>query len=185
MIALHSGLAFGGPTHSTDEKPIREISGSQPKAPCPAIEPRLSPYSTSLGRWSGGSFSHRSWIASIVSLPEAIDFSLSPRNEIQLGRKEYCDPTIAVSPLYIISSARAATGLIQPVPVVGTITHSLRSKAAAPSSSLSSTAIRLSSVSAVFRPTYTRIGSLAALPVSRVSSSASGPLATKLRPSNP
>ena len=51
----------------------------------------------------------------------------------------------AVSPLYIISSDRAATGLIQPVPVVGTITSSLRSKAPVRSSSLSSTAIRLSS----------------------------------------
>ncbi len=38
-------------------------------------------------------------------------------------------PTIAVSPLYIVSSARAATGLTQPVPVVGTMTSSLRSKA--------------------------------------------------------
>ncbi len=94
-------------------------------------------------------------------------------------------PTIAVSPLYIISSARAATGLIHPVPVVGTITSTLRSKAPVRSSSLSSTAIRLSSVSAVCRPAYTRIGSLAGLPLSRVSSSASGPVATKLRPWNP
>src|SRR6478736_6201600 len=107
MMPLQIGLAFGGPTHSTDENPIREMSGSQPNAPCPAIEPRLSPYSTSLGRWFAGSCAHRSWMASIIIRPERIDFPLSPRNEIQLGRKEYCDPTRAVSPLYIISSARA------------------------------------------------------------------------------
>ena len=47
-----------------------------------------------------------------------------------------------MSPLYIISSDRAATGLIHPVPVVGMITSSLRSKAPVRSSSLSSTAIR-------------------------------------------
>ena len=34
-----------------------------------------------------------------------------------------------MSPLYIISSDRAATGLIQPVPVVGMITSSFRWKA--------------------------------------------------------
>src|ERR1700750_2439653 len=163
-MAFHSGLALGGPTHSTDEKPIRAMSGSHPNAPWPAIEPRLSPYSTSLGRWLGGNCTHRSWIAVIIMRPDAMDLSLSPRNEIQLGRKEYCDPTIAVSPLYIISSDRAATGLIHPVPVVGTITSTLRSKAPVRSSSLSSTAIRLSSLSAVLRPTYTRIGSLAGFP---------------------
>ena len=43
-----------------------------------------------------------------------------------------------MSPLYIISSDRAATGLIHPVPVVGMITSSLRSKAPVRSSSLSS-----------------------------------------------
>src|SRR5215213_4693740 len=99
MMAFHSGLASGGPTHSTDEKPICVMSGSQPNAPCPAIEPRLSPYSTNLGRRSGGSCSQRSWIVLIITLPDSIDFCRSPRNEIQLGRKEYCDPTTAVSPL--------------------------------------------------------------------------------------
>ena len=44
-------------------------------------------------------------------------------------------PTMAVSPLYIISSARAATGLTHPVPVVGTITSTLRSNAWVRSSS--------------------------------------------------
>src|ERR1700754_304278 len=146
MTALQIGLAFGGPTHNTEEKPIRAMSGSHPNAPCPAMEPRLSPYSTSLGRWSGGSCSHRSWMASIINLPESIDFCRSARNEIQLGRKEYCDPTIAVSPLYISSSDRAATGLIHPVPVVGTITSTLRSNAPVRSSSLISTDIRASSV---------------------------------------
>ena len=62
-------------------------------------------------------------------------------------------PTIAVSPLYIISSDRAATGLIQPVPVVGTITSSLRSNAPVRSSSLTQHRHRLSSVSAVCSPT--------------------------------
>ena len=45
-------------------------------------------------------------------------------------------PTSAVSPLYIVSSDRAATGLTQPVPVVGTMTSTLRSKAPVRSSSL-------------------------------------------------
>ena len=75
-----------GPTHNTEEKPIFAMSGSHPNAPCPPIAPRLSPYSTSLGRRSGGSCSHRSWIALIIIRPDSIDFCRSPRNEIQLGR---------------------------------------------------------------------------------------------------
>ena len=51
-------------------------------------------------------------------------------------------PTIAVSPLYIISIDLAAIGLTQPVPVVGTMTSTSRSNAPVRSSSLSSTAIR-------------------------------------------
>ena len=120
----------------------------------------------------------RAWIASIINRPLFMDFSRSPMNEIQLGRYEYCIPIRAVSPLYIISMARAATGLIHPVPVVGTITSSLRSKASVRSSSLS----RPSAVSAVCNPAYTRMGSRAGVPFTRVSSVASGPPATKLRP---
>ena len=57
-------------------------------------------------------------MASTIIRPDSIDFFRSPRNEIQLGRKEYCDPTSAVSPLYMYSSAEASASLIQPVPVV-------------------------------------------------------------------
>ena len=87
-----------------------------------------------------------------------------------------------MSPLYIISSDRAATGLIQPVPVVGTITSSLRSNAPVRSSSLTSTVHPLFVGVGGLQAAYTRIGSLAGVPLRRVSSSACGPVATKLRP---
>jgi hypothetical protein len=45
-------------------------------------------------------------------------FSLSTRNDSQLGRNEYCIDTMAESPLYMYSSAPASASLIQPVPVV-------------------------------------------------------------------
>ena len=90
-----------------------------------------------------------------------------------------------MSPLYIVSIDRAATGLIHPVPVVGTMTSTLRSNAPVRSSSRITTSIRAASVSAVCRPAYTRTGSLAARPLTLVNSSASGPVATKLRPSKP
>ena len=91
-------------------------------------------------------------MASIIIRPASIDFCWWARKEIQLGRYEYCEPTIALSPLYIISIAAAAVGLIQPVPVVGTMTRTSRSNAPVRSSSLSSTAMRASSDSAVCNP---------------------------------
>ena len=60
--------------------------------------------------------------------------------------------TSAVSPLYIDSIERAATGSTHPVPVVGMITSSLRSKALVRCNSESSTAMRPSSVSADCSP---------------------------------
>ena len=85
----------------------------------------------------------------------------------------------------MVSSARAATGLTHPVPVVGMMTSSLRSKAPVRSSSRTMTSIRPASVSAVCRPAYTRMGSLAGRPFTRTSASRSGPVATKFLPSKP
>ena len=72
--AFHSALAFGGPTHSTDEKSMSTTSGRYPNAPCPAIEPRLSPYKANWGRRSAGHCSQRSWIASTIARPASTDF---------------------------------------------------------------------------------------------------------------
>ena len=64
-----------------------------------------------------------------------------------------------------------------------TITSTLRSKAPVRSSSRTQHGHPALVVgSAVCSPAYTRIGSLAGLPLSRVSSAACGPVATKLRP---
>ena len=44
--------------------------------------------------------------------------SVSTRNEIQLGKYEYCSPISAVSPLNMYSSGEAARSSTHPVPVV-------------------------------------------------------------------
>ena len=62
-------------------------------------------------------------------------FSLSTRNDSQLGRNEYCIDTIAVLPLYMYSSADASASLIQPVPVVVATATTARSSPPVRSSS--------------------------------------------------
>ncbi|SKU59968.1 Uncharacterised protein [Mycobacteroides abscessus subsp. abscessus] len=110
---------------------------------------------------------------------------MSARKEIQLGRNEYWVATIAVSPLYINSMPRAAAGVTHPVPVVGTMTNTLRSNALVRSSSRTNMSARSSAVSAVSSPAYTRMGSLAGRPFTLASTSACKPPETKLRPSYP
>src|ERR1700752_4992435 len=84
----------------------------------PPKEPRLSPNTTSLGRLPSGSCLIIASTASNSACPAWRAFSLSTRNDSQLGRNEYCMLTIAVLPLYMYSSAVASASLIQPVPVV-------------------------------------------------------------------
>src|SRR5258705_737009 len=84
----------------------------------PPKEPRLSPNTTSLGRLPSGRSLIIASTASNNACPAWRAFSLSTRNDNQLGRNEYCMLTIAVLPLYMYSSAAASASLIQPVPVV-------------------------------------------------------------------
>ena len=78
----------------------------------------------------------------------------------QLGRNEYCTPTMAVSPPHMYSSVRAALGLIQPVPVGVATTRIFRSNAPVRSSSATARATRSSTEPAESSPTYARIGCL-------------------------
>lgn len=84
----------------------------------PPNEPRLSPNTTSLGRWGSGIARTNASTASNNACPACRAFSWSTRNDNQLGRNEYCIDTIAVLPLYMYSRAEASASLIQPVPVV-------------------------------------------------------------------
>ena len=84
----------------------------------PPNEPRLSPNTTSLGRLASGIARTSSSTASKSAWLAWRAFSLSTRNDSQLGRNEYCIDTIAVLPLYMYSSDDASASLIQPVPVV-------------------------------------------------------------------
>ena len=84
----------------------------------PPNEPRLSPNTTSFGRLPSGRSLTSASTASNSACPAWRAFSLSTRNDSQLGRNEYCMLTIAVLPLYMYSSAEASASLIQPVPVV-------------------------------------------------------------------
>ncbi len=77
----------------------------------------------------------------------------------KLGRYEYWVATIAVSPAWSSSRARAASGSIQPEPAGTQTAMTLRSNPPARSSSRTATATRSSIVSAVRMPTKTRIGS--------------------------
>ena len=84
----------------------------------PPNDPRLSPNTTSFGRCASGICRISLSTASNSAWPACRAFSLSTRNDSQLGRNEYCMLTIAVLPLYMYSSAEASASLIQPVPVV-------------------------------------------------------------------
>src|SRR6478736_7267714 len=84
----------------------------------PPNEPRLSPNTTNFGRLFSGRARTSASTASNSAWPACRAFSLSTRNDSQLGRNEYCMLTIAVLPLYRYSSAEASASLIHPVPVV-------------------------------------------------------------------
>lgn len=108
----------------------------------PPNEPRLSPNTTSLGRWASGIWRISRSTASNSAWPACRAFSLSTRNDSQLGRNEYCMLTIAVLPLYMYSSAVASASLIQPVPVVvATATTARRSPPVRCSSRAASSAV--------------------------------------------
>src|ERR1700682_3268322 len=92
----------------------------------PPKDPRLSPNTTSFGRFPSGSCLIIASTASNNACPAWRAFSLSTRNDNQLGRNEYCMLTIAVLPLYMYSSAEASASLIQPVPVVVATATTLR-----------------------------------------------------------
>jgi hypothetical protein len=77
---------------------------------------------------------------------------LSTRKDSQLGRNEYCMETIAVSPLYMYSSAAACASLIHPVPVVVATATTARSSPPVRSSSLAASAAVALMPSAEFSP---------------------------------
>src|ERR1700730_9526877 len=83
----------------------------------PPKDPRLSPNTTSFGRYASARSLTIASTASNSACPAWRAFSLSTRNESQLGRNEYCMLTIAVLPLYMYSSAEASPSVIHPVPV--------------------------------------------------------------------
>ena len=161
------------------------MSSNETNASWPPKEPRLSPEMYSLGRWSAGSFSHASYTLSKTATPVACALDLSTRNEIQLGRYEYCVAAIAVSPPSMYSSESTAAGSTHPVPVVVTTTSALRSKPPARRSSLTSRSARACTSGADCRPAYTRTGTLAGSPVNSAIWAWVGPRATKLRPCRP
>src|SRR3954464_15597688 len=152
------------------------------KGASPPNEPRLSPNTTSLGRCPSGIALISASTASNSACPACLAFSLSTRNDSQLGRNEYCMLTIAVLPLYMYSSADASASLIQPVPVVvATATTSRESPPVRRSSSAASAAVALMP-SAECSPAYARIGSIAGLPLNFESSSTAGPADTNTLP---
>src|ERR1700728_3843050 len=83
----------------------------------PPNDPRLSPNTTILGRLNSGICRTNLSTASNKACPARRAFSLSTRNDSQLGKNEYCMLTTAVLPLYMYSSASASASLIQPVAV--------------------------------------------------------------------
>ncbi|CFR87304.1 Uncharacterised protein [Mycobacterium tuberculosis] len=90
--------------------------------------------------------------ASNSASPACRAFSLSTRKDSQLGKNEYCMLTIAVSPLYMYSSAEASASLIQPVPVlVATATTARRKPPVRASSRAASSAVAMMP-SAEFNP---------------------------------
>lgn len=130
----HSRLELGGPTHSAPSTLARR-SAKPSNAASDPCEPRLSPYTSSLGRACGGRAVQCSYTASNKSLPAAAALVRSARNDSTLGRYEYCVATIAVSPSYMYSIAPAASEFTHPVPVVVTTTSAFRSNAPVRSSS--------------------------------------------------
>lgn len=106
-------------------------------------------------------------------------------NVIQLGRYEYWMATTAVSPPYMYSSGSIMFGFTQPVPVVVATTRTFRLKAPVRSSSLTASADSAAIEGADFSPAYTRIGSIAVVPVNLPISATVGPLATNVLPCLP
>jgi hypothetical protein len=120
--------------------------------------------------------------ASNSACPAWRAFSLSTRNDNQLGRNEYCIDTIAVSPLYMYSSAPASASLIQPVPVVVATATTLRSSPPVRTSSAAASAAVALMPSAELSPAYARIGSSGVPPLNSRSSSTVGPPDMNTRP---
>ena len=120
-----------------------------------------------------------------MALPLSSDSVRSARNEIQLGKYEYCIAAIAVSPPLTYSSGTVDDGGIHPRPVVPATAITARRSAFVRRSSATTRSACSRGEDADSRPTYTRTGSIAGRPVSAVMSSADGPPATKVRPSRP
>src|SRR6201994_3437819 len=87
-----------GPENSAPSvRAIRLLSARNGASP--PNEPRLSPNTTSFGRLPSGRSLTNASTASNNACPACRAFSLSTRNDNQLGRNEYCIDTIAVLPL--------------------------------------------------------------------------------------
>src|SRR5271168_5651096 len=117
VSSSHIVLLNVGPLNKALSVPATMLLANRNGA-SPPNDPRLSPNTTSLGRCPSGSARTRAETASKSARPAWRAFSLSTKNDSQLGRNEYCMLTIAVLPLYMYSSAAASASLIQPVPVV-------------------------------------------------------------------
>src|SRR6476469_6290730 len=175
------GLLNVGPLNSAPSVRATRLFRAR-KGASPPNEPRLSPNTTSFGRFPSGRSLTIASMASKSAWPAWRAFSLSTRNDSQLGRNEYCMLTIAVLPLYMYSSADASASLIQPVPVVvATATTSRVRPPVRRSSSAASAAVALMP-SAECSPEYARIGSIAGLPLNFESSSTVGPADTNTLP---
>src|SRR4051794_40197339 len=148
----------------------------------PPNEPRLSPNTTSFGRDPSGISRTTASTASKSAWLDWRAFSLSRRNDNQLGRNEYCIDPIAVSPLYMSSNPEASASLIQPVPVVLATAITLRSSPPVRTSSAAARAAVALNPSAEFSPAYARIGSTALAPLNFDNSSTDGPPPTKTLP---
>src|SRR3954470_3296753 len=110
------------------------------KADSAPNEPRLSPKTSSWGRCPGGRADHTAYTWLNRSRPAARARSGSTRNEIGLGRYEYCMDTSAVSPAYMYSRESTALLLTQPVPVVVITQRTLRENAPVRRNSATATA---------------------------------------------
>ena len=98
-----------GPTRSAPSTPSRHVVDVVERLLGAVTSRGSRRTATASAASSAGIVARRSCTALIISRPAAAALSTSTRNEIQLGRYEYCSPTSAVSPLYMYSSGLAAS----------------------------------------------------------------------------
>src|SRR6202453_1176509 len=149
--SVHIVLLNVGPENSAPSVRATRLSRLRNGA-SPPNDPRLSPKTTSLGRCDCGIARTSLSTASNRVRPACLAFSLSTRNDSQLGRNEYCMLTTALSPLYMYSSADASASLIHPAPVVFATAITLRLRPPVRCSSRAASSAVALMPSAEFRP---------------------------------